>query len=99
MTDVAEARATDVAKWVPGLAVARSYQRAWLRNDLVAGLILTALLASGRKKGMTAWAGRPGVPDLRLRMNLTEPHMCRSARFGSALVLAIVGDLLGIPED
>ena len=31
-------------RWVPGLRTLREYQRAWLASDLVAGLVLTALL-------------------------------------------------------
>jgi high affinity sulfate transporter 1 len=31
-------------RWVPGLAVLANYERAWLRQDLVAGIVLTALL-------------------------------------------------------
>ncbi|WP_068268745.1 SulP family inorganic anion transporter [Aldersonia kunmingensis] len=31
-------------RWLPGIEVAREYQKAWLRNDLVAGVVLTALL-------------------------------------------------------
>ncbi len=33
-----------MSKWVPGLAVAREYDRSWLRHDVVAGLVLTAVL-------------------------------------------------------
>ena len=33
-----------VRRWLPGLQVARTYERAWLRTDLVAGAVLTALL-------------------------------------------------------
>ena len=31
-------------QWLPGLVTARSYERAWLRHDLVAGAVLAALL-------------------------------------------------------
>ena len=31
-------------RFVPGVAAARTYQRAWLSSDIVAGLVLTALL-------------------------------------------------------
>jgi high affinity sulfate transporter 1 len=31
-------------RWVPGLATARSYERSWLRTDVTAGIVLTALL-------------------------------------------------------
>ena len=30
--------------WFPGLRVARTYRRSWFRPDVVAGLILTALV-------------------------------------------------------
>ncbi len=33
-----------LAHLLPGVAVARSYRRAWLRDDLVAGVVVTALL-------------------------------------------------------
>ena len=33
-----------LARWLPGLRTVREYQRAWLPNDLVAGVVLTALL-------------------------------------------------------
>ena len=31
-------------RWVPGVAAARRYQRSWWRHDLLAGVVLTALL-------------------------------------------------------
>lgn len=52
-----------VARWLPGLAVARSYQRAWLRQDLVAGVALAAfLLPAGM--GYARAAGLPAVTGL-----------------------------------
>jgi high affinity sulfate transporter 1 len=45
-------------QWVPGLAVARSYRRSWLRPDIVAGLILATLLVP---QGM-AYAELAGLP-------------------------------------
>jgi MFS superfamily sulfate permease-like transporter len=33
-----------IGKWIPGLKALRHYQRAWLPRDLVAGLVLCALL-------------------------------------------------------
>ena len=33
-----------VERWLPGLSVARSYERSWLRTDVVAGVAVTALL-------------------------------------------------------
>ncbi len=34
----------ETARWVPGLAVARSYRREWLTGDLIAGVVLVAML-------------------------------------------------------
>lgn len=45
-------------RWVPALGTIRSYQRAWLRNDIVAGLVLTGLLVP---QGM-AYAELAGLP-------------------------------------
>jgi high affinity sulfate transporter 1 len=49
-------------RFLPGLAAARRYRPAWLRDDLVAGLVLTALLvpqgmAYGELAGLPAIAG------------------------------------------
>ena len=35
---------TGLRRWFPGVEVARHYERTWLRTDLVAGVVLTALL-------------------------------------------------------
>ena len=45
-------------RWLPGLRVARTYERAWLHHDLVAGIVLTALLVP---QGM-AYAELAGLP-------------------------------------
>jgi high affinity sulfate transporter 1 len=52
-----------VARWVPGIQVGRSYQRAWFGPDFVAGAVLTALLVP---QGMAyaALAGLPAVTGL-----------------------------------
>ena len=46
--------------WAPGLSALRTYQIGWLRHDLVAGLVLTALLVP---QGM-AYAELAGVPPV-----------------------------------
>ena len=46
--------------YVPGLAVVRSYRRAWLSKDIVAGLVLSALLVP---QGM-AYAELAGLPPV-----------------------------------
>ena len=71
-------------RWLPGLQTLRGYQTAWLRHDIVAGLVLTTMLvpvgiayavASGvlTKSGATAPAGCcVGVRSIpRLTKNLT----------------------------
>lgn len=47
-------------EYVPGLGLARSYQRAWLPKDIVAGLVLSALLVP---QGM-AYAQLAGLPPV-----------------------------------
>jgi high affinity sulfate transporter 1 len=45
-------------RWVPGVAVGKRYRRSWLRGDLVAGLVLAALLVP---QGI-AYAELAGLP-------------------------------------
>src|SRR3954454_14354234 len=40
----ARTRAGGVRSFVPGIDLARTYQRSWLRKDLLPALVLTALL-------------------------------------------------------
>ncbi|HEX5881383.1 MAG TPA: sulfate permease [Actinomycetota bacterium] len=47
-------------RWVPGAEVLRTYQRSWLPRDLVAGLVLTALLVPA---GM-GYAEASGLPAI-----------------------------------
>ena len=51
---------TTVGRWLPGLVQVRSYQRKWLTEDLVAGLVLSALLVP---QGM-AYAELAGLPPV-----------------------------------
>jgi hypothetical protein len=37
-----EARPRGLERWLPGLAILRTYRRAWFAQDVVAGLVLTA---------------------------------------------------------
>jgi high affinity sulfate transporter 1 len=37
-------RAALLGRWLPGVAVARRYERTWLRDDVIAGVVVTALL-------------------------------------------------------
>ena len=49
-----------VGRWLPGLRVAAGYRPAWLRHDLTAGIVLTALLVP---QGM-AYAQLAGLPPV-----------------------------------
>ena len=58
LTEQASHQAPRWQSYVPGLAVVRSYRRAWLPKDIVAGLVLSALLVP---QGM-AYAELAGLP-------------------------------------
>ncbi len=49
---------TRAERWVPGVRVIRTYRRAWLRADLLAGIVLAAILVP---QGM-AYAQLAGLP-------------------------------------
>jgi high affinity sulfate transporter 1 len=53
-------RPSGVAQFVPGLSLFRTYQRSWLPKDVVAGLVLSALLVP---QGM-AYAELAGLPPV-----------------------------------
>ena len=73
--------------YVPGVAVARSYQPRWLRKDVAAGLILTALLVP---QGM-AYAELAGLPPI---TGLYTSILCLAAYavFGPSKVLVLGPD-------
>jgi high affinity sulfate transporter 1 len=50
-------------RWVPGLRTLREYQRSWLASDLMAGLVLTALLVPVGM-GYAQAAGLPPITGL-----------------------------------
>src|SRR5512147_2992135 len=47
-------------RWVPGVRAIRTYQRPWLRPDLIAGIVLAAILVP---QGM-AYAELAGLPTV-----------------------------------
>ena len=74
-------------RFVPGVAAARTYQRAWLSSDIVAGLVLTALLVP---QGM-AYAELAGLPAI---TGLYTSIMCLLAYavFGPSRILVLGPD-------
>jgi high affinity sulfate transporter 1 len=74
-------------RWLPGLATARTYQRTWLRTDLVAGVVLTALLIPAGM-GYAEAAGLPPVTGL----YATVVPLLAYALFGPSKILVLGPD-------
>src|SRR5512139_1820083 len=86
-TDRSEVKPSRWREYVPGVEVARSYRRAWLPKDVVAGLVLSALLVP---QGM-AYAELAGLPPV---TGLYTSIMCLLgyAVFGPSRVLVLGPD-------
>jgi high affinity sulfate transporter 1 len=76
-----------VSNWLPGLQVVRSYQRAWLTRDLVAGVVLTTLLVP---QGM-AYAELAGLPPI-TGLYTTILCLLGYAAFGPSRILVLGPD-------
>jgi len=74
-------------RWLPGLRVMRSYQRAWLRHDVVAGLVLTTMLVP---VGI-AYAEASGVPGI-YGLYATIVPLLAYAVFGPSRILVLGPD-------
>jgi high affinity sulfate transporter 1 len=74
-------------RWIPGIPAARSYRRAWLRSDLVAGLVLAAILVP---QGM-AYAELAGLPAV-TGLYTTIACLVGYAIFGPSRVLVLGPD-------
>ena len=74
-------------RWLPGLRVMRSYQRAWLLHDVVAGLVLTTMLVP---VGI-AYAEASGVPGI-YGLYATIVPMLAYAVFGPSRILVLGPD-------
>ncbi|MGE8066219.1 SulP family inorganic anion transporter [Pseudomonas sp. NPDC089569] len=74
-------------RWLPGLQTLRSYQLAWLRNDLVAGLVLTTMLVP---VGI-AYAVASGVPGI-YGLYATIVPLLAYALFGPSRILVLGPD-------
>ena len=82
-----DAVSTKLGRWVPGIRVARSYQRGWLRSDLVAGVVLAAILVP---QGM-AYADLAGLPPV-TGLYTTIACLVGYAVFGPSRVLVLGPD-------
>lgn len=76
-----------IERWVPGIAAARGYQKRWLRSDLVAGLVLAAILVP---QGM-AYAELAGLPAV-TGLYTTVACLIAYALFGPSRVLVLGPD-------
>ncbi len=78
---------TGIARWLPGVAVARHYRRAWLWPDVRAGIVVTALLIPAGM-GYAAAAGLP--PETGLYATIVP--LLAYAVFGPSRVLVLGPD-------
>jgi high affinity sulfate transporter 1 len=74
-------------RWMPGVRAAREYERPWLRSDLVAGLVLAAILVP---QGM-AYAELAGLPAV-TGLYTTIGCLVGYALFGPSRVLVLGPD-------
>jgi high affinity sulfate transporter 1 len=74
-------------RWLPGVRTALGYQRSWLRHDLVAGLVLTAVLVPAG----IAYAVAAGVPPI-AGLYATIFALLAYALFGPSRVLVLGPD-------
>jgi high affinity sulfate transporter 1 len=74
-------------RWLPGLQVFRTYDRAWLRHDVTAGLVLTTMLVP---VGI-AYAVASGVPGI-YGLYATIVPLLAYALFGPSRILVLGPD-------
>src|SRR4051794_23249743 len=76
-----------IERWIPGIGAVRSYRRQWLRSDIVAGLVLAAILVP---QGM-AYAELAGLPAV-TGLYTTIACLVGYAIFGPSRVLVLGPD-------
>ena len=81
------ARPTGWLRWLPGLQLLRDYEPAWLRHDILAGLVLTAMLIP---VGI-AYAEASGVPAI-YGLYATIVPLLAYALFGPSRILILGPD-------
>jgi high affinity sulfate transporter 1 len=74
-------------RWLPGLAILRHYQAAWLRHDIVAGIVLTTMLVP---VGI-AYAVASGVPGI-YGLYATIVPLLAYALFGPSRIMVLGPD-------
>ncbi|HJS17637.1 MAG TPA: sulfate permease [Anaerolineales bacterium] len=84
---VTAAEQKGIWKWMPGLQVLRHYDPSWLRNDLAAGLVLTAVLVPVGM-GYAEAAGLPAINGL----YATIVPLIAYAIFGPSRILVLGPD-------
>jgi high affinity sulfate transporter 1 len=84
---VRRARPLGLSRWIPALATLRTYQRSWLAQDLVAGLVLTAILVPVGM-GYAEAAGLPAIYGL----YATIVPLLAYALFGPSRILVLGPD-------
>src|SRR5215471_4073080 len=75
------------SRWVPGLQILRAYQGSWLRHDIFAGLVLTAMLVP---VGI-AYASASGLPGI-CGLYATIVPLLAYAVFGPSRILVLGPD-------
>ena len=78
---------TGWSRWLPGLRMLREYQMAWLRHDIMAGLVLTTMLVP---VGI-AYAVASGVPGI-YGLYATIVPLIAYALFGPSRILVLGPD-------
>src|SRR6516164_4813727 len=78
---------TGWTRWLPGLSTLRHYESSWLRHDLVAGLVMTAMLVP---VGI-AYAEASGVPGIN-GLYATIVPLLAYALFGPSRILVLGPD-------
>lgn len=86
------AAATGIGRWMPGIAVAREYKRAWLWPDIRAGIVLTTLLIPAGM-GYAQVAGLP--PETGLYATIIP--LLAYALFGPSRILVLGPDSALVP--
>ena len=80
-------QSTNIVRWFPGIAMLALYEKSWLRSDLVAGVVLAAILVP---QGM-AYAELAGLPAVN-GLYTTVACLVGYAIFGPSRVLVLGPD-------